>query len=395
MRDLAAEFVAQGHEPVVIVPDETLEVPWTEESVAGHSVLRLRAPGTRGYGHLRRAVREMLLPFAMLRALLKSPFRRTRWDGLVWYSPTIFFGPLIWFLQRRAGCASYLILRDIFPEWSLDLGLMRRGPVYLFFKAVARFQYSVADFIGVQTPSNLPYLAGWASSANRPLDVPERRRLEVLQNWLAMAPDVGSSIAVSDTVLTGRKIFIYIGNMGVAQGMDIFIELADSLRDRHDIGFLFVGRGTAVPHLRQMARSRSLENTVFHEEVDPSEMPGLLSQCHVGLLALAPSHRTHNIPGKFLTYVQAGLPILARVNKGTDLAGLIDREEIGRAYVGDSVQELRALAEELADDVELGSRMAVNGRSLASRMFSPQVAVRQLVAALSSQRDMVRFRDPQ
>ena len=377
MRDLGAELLAQGHEPVVIVPEETLKVPWTEESVAGVSVLRLAAPGTRAFGHLQRAIREMVLPFAMLRALRKSPFWSARWDGLVWYSPTIFFGPLIWFLRRRSGCPTYLILRDIFPEWSLDLGLMRRGPAYLFFKAVARFQYSVADFIGVQTSSNLPYLAGWASTPNR--------RLEVLQNWLASAPDVGSSIAIADTTLAGRKIFVYIGNMGVAQGMDIFIELADSLSDRQDVGFLFVGRGTAVPRLEEMARSRSLENTVFHEEVDPSEMPGLLSQCRVGLLGLEPSHKTHNIPGKFLTYLQAGLPILARVNRGTDLAELIEREELGRAYVGDSVEALRALAEELADDAELVQRVAMNGRSLAKRMFSPDVAVGQIVAALSGE----------
>ena len=377
MRDLAAELVAQGHEPVVIVPDETLDVSWTEESVAGVTVLRLAAPGTRGFGHLQRAIREVLLPFAMLRALRKSPFRRTRWDGLVWYSPTIFFGPLIWSLQRRSGCRSYLILRDIFPEWSLDLGLIRRGPTYVFFKAVARFQYSVADVIGVQTSSNLPYLAHWASASGR--------RLEVLKNWLASAPDIGSSITIAETVLAGRKIFIYIGNMGVAQGMDIFIELADRLRDRQDLGFLFVGRGTAVPRLEEMARARSLENTVFHEEVEPSEMPGLLSQCHVGLLALEPSHRTHNIPGKFLTYLQAGLPILARVNRGTDLAGLIEREGIGRAYVGDSVEAFRSLAEELADDVKIRQRMALNGRSLASRMFSPDAAVRQVVAALSGE----------
>ena len=377
MRDLAAELLAQGHEPVVIVPEETLEVPWTEESVAGVSVLRLAAPGTRAFGHFQRAIREMVLPFTMLRALLKSPFRRTRWDGLVWYSPTIFFGPLIWFLRRRSRCSTYLILRDIFPEWSLDLGLMRRDPAYLFFKAVARFQYSVADFIGVQTSSNLPYLARWASSPNR--------HLEVLQNWIAMVPDVGSSVSIADTMLSGRKIFVYIGNMGVAQGMDIFIKLADSLSDRQDLGFLFVGRGTAVPRLKEMARSRSLENTVFHEEVDPSEMPGLLSQCHVGLLGLDPSHKTHNIPGKFLTYLQAGLPILARVNRGTDLAELIEREEIGRAYVGGSVGAMRALAEELADDAEMGRRMAMNGRSLARRMFSPDVAARQVVTALSGE----------
>ena len=63
----------------------------------------------------------------------------------------------------------------------------------------------------------------------------------------------------------------------------------------------------------------------------------------------------------------------------------IEREQIGRAYVGDSVESLRVLAEELADDVEMGRRMAMNGRSLANTMFSPDVAVRQIVAALSGE----------
>jgi len=104
------------------------------------------------------------------------------------------------------------------------------------------------------------------------------------------------------------------------------------LKDRGDIGFLFVGRGSELPRLRVIARDRLLENVLFYDEVDSGEVPGLLAQCHIGLVALDLRHKTHNIPGKFLTYVQAGLPVLARINANNDLVGLIETEGVGRVY---------------------------------------------------------------
>jgi hypothetical protein len=63
----------------------------------------------------------------LLRARRQSGLGRERWDGVVWYSPTIFLGPIVRVLRRESRCRSYLILRDIFPEWAVDMGLMRRG----------------------------------------------------------------------------------------------------------------------------------------------------------------------------------------------------------------------------------------------------------------------------
>lgn len=376
MRDLAQEFLRQGHEPVVIVPSEHLALPWATEIMDGVQVLRLAGPRTRHTSYLRRTFSELLLPFMMMRGLRKSPLRDISWHLVVWYSPTIFFGPLIWFIKRTAGCRTYLILRDIFPEWALDLGLLNKGPAYWFFKAVANFQYAMADTIGVQTPSNLGYLANWKRKS--------ALRLEVLQNWQAPAPDIGSSIEVAKTALAGRKVFVYIGNMGVAQGMDIFIDLADRLKHRTDVGLLFVGRGSEVPRLKARVHELSLLNTLFFDEVDSREMPGLLAQCHIGLLALDPRHKTHNIPGKFLTYLLAGLPVLARVNAGTDLAHLIENEGVGRVYVGESVQVFSTFAEEIIDSLVEHKEMASRGCALAERMFSPATAVRQIATTASA-----------
>jgi glycosyltransferase involved in cell wall biosynthesis len=372
LRDLAPEFVAQGHRPVVIVPSPMSGKPWTLDQLDGVEVLRVAAPATRASSFVRRAIAEMWLPFAMLRNLRKSPLRSAEWDLLVWYSPPIFFGPLIWALRRTSGARTYLILRDIFPEWAVDLGLLRKGPSYLVFKAMAALQYALAEVIGVQTPSNLAYLSKWQS---------RNRRVEVLHNWLAVTPNVGCSIAVEKTALAGRKIFVYIGNMGVAQGMDILIELVESLRERKDIGFLFVGRGREFSNLVAEKASRGLDNVLFFNEIDPSEIPGLLAQCHVGLVALHPDHKTHNIPGKFVSYVQYGLPVLARVNAGTDMARLIEEQVVGKVYVGDSVQELKRLAVGLVDDDATRNSMSERGRRLGRAMFSPASAAQQIVGA--------------
>lgn len=373
MHDLATEMRRSGHRTIMIVPTVDLSEELTAETVEGVEVVRIRAPRTRDISYVRRTLMECSLPFLMLTRLRRTTLLNKPIDIVAWYSPTIFFGPLIWYLRWRTGCRTYLILRDIFPEWTLDLGLMRRGPAFAFFKAVAYIQYAVADVIGVQTESNVPYMKGWQQKSGR--------RVEVLHNWQTPTADKGSTIDISSTHLAGRKIAVYIGNMGVAQGMDVLLDLAESFADRKEIGFVFVGRGSEVARLKKRVETSNLTNTLFFDEVDSSEMPGLLSQCYVGLLALDPRHKTHNIPGKFLTYLIAGLPVIARVNQGTDLMELINRERVGAAFDSSESSRLHESIDRLLKSPEEYDAISLNGRKLARQMFSSSNAVRQIIAS--------------
>lgn len=373
LRDLSQEFLRQGHDMTVIVPDAGLDCPWRLERLEGVEVLRVKAMQTRDAGYVRRTLGELLLSHFVRKGLVASTLRDVKWDAVIWYSPTIFFGSVVAWLKKKAGCPSYLIIRDIFPEWAVDLGLMGRGAVYRFFKHFEQIQYSAADIIGVQSHAGLPYFKSWAQG--------QGRRLEVLQNWLAPAVDAGCIFQLANSPLAGRRIFVYAGNMGAAQGMDMVLGLAERMRARTDIGFLFVGRGSDVARLKAMAAEKSLDNVLFHDEIEPREVPGLLAQCHVGLVMLDPRHKTHNVPGKFLTYMQAGLPVLARINAGNDLAELISREEVGQAYVGNSIDEFQALAEVVCDlDPVATARRAT---ALSDRLYSSRAAVEQVVSALS------------
>lgn len=376
LRDLSQELRKQGHLPTVIIPCSSLNSPWLLEDFNGVQVLRVKAPPTKDISYIRRTINEFLLPFFMLYNLRKSPLANVKWDGVIWYSPTIFLGPIANSLKKASHCRSYLIVRDIFPEWAVDMGLMGRGLPYLFFKAIERYQYSVADVIGVQTPGNLNYIHACKLKRGQPV--------EVLQNWLADAPQASSSISVDNTPIAGRKVFVYAGNMGVAQGMMILVDLAECLQHREDIGFLFVGRGSDAGFLREEAVNRSLSNVVFFDEIEPDEIPGLYAQCHIGIVALDARHKTHNIPGKFLSYMQSGLPVLACVNHGNDLVELIHRERVGHASTDYSVESLQKLAERIVDDMIDDVEIADRCRNLSSKLFSAEAAVKQIVKALNN-----------
>ena len=74
MRDLAEEFASQGHEPIILVPDENLESIWRMDEVGGVKVYRLLSPKIINVSYLRRAVNEILLPVYMMRAIKKIDF---------------------------------------------------------------------------------------------------------------------------------------------------------------------------------------------------------------------------------------------------------------------------------------------------------------------------------
>ena len=375
LRDLSREFARQGHALTVLLPSPDQDKPWSLEEFDGAQVLRLKAPRTKDIGYVRRTLGEFVMPFAMLRQFRKSPLSSERWDGVVWYAPSIFHAPLASALKSRSNCKGYLIIRDIFPEWAVDMGLMGRGLPYRFFDAVARYQYSVADVIGVQTPGNRGYFDQWQQKSGR--------TLEVLQNWLDKPAQARCPIRVNETGLAGRKVFVYAGNMGIAQGMDILLDLAEKLRHRTDVGFLFVGRGSDASRLKASAKVRNLDNVMFYDEIHPDEIPDLYAQCSAGIVALDPRHKSHNIPGKFLTYMQSGLPVLANVNAGNDLAQMIRDEQVGQVCERNQVGELLQLAEKMLVQIDSQSDDLPNRcRSLFEREFAVDRTVRQIVAAL-------------
>ena len=375
IRDLSIEFVRQGHEVVVITPSSEIINPYLLSEMDKVKVLKLKAPKIKDVGYVRRAIGEYFMPFIMIRHLKRNSLIENNLDGIITYAPSIFLGPLAKMLKKKNKCKNYLILRDIFPQWVVDVGLLSNyGLPYYLLKRVERYLYSTAEIIGVQTPANLKYF--------KENLIYRKSRIEVLQNWLAENKRKKCRIVIGKTKLKGRKIFVYAGNMGIAQGLSVFIDLAENLSTQRNIGFLFVGRGDAVVSLRQDVKARALDNVIIYDEIDPQEIHTLYQQCDVGIISLDRRHKTHNIPGKFLSYMQSGLPVLAAINSGNDLEHIIKNNKVGCVSTNHSVGVLKKLVEEILGNVLSDDGTKNRCVNLFKDMFSPKKAVEQIINGL-------------
>lgn len=377
LRDLCVELVRQGHSVTVFVPEKNLSSRTSIETVNGYTVVRLKSLKLGTDSHFKRVVSEFLMPFSMILSLRGSSFLKRKWDGIIWYSPSIFHLPLVKYIKNKNFCSTYLILRDIFPDWAADLGLMRRGLVFYFLKYFAVRQYRYADTVGVQSFSNVDYIKKFIS-------VDSFTKIEVLPNWLGIQKVKPCSISLKETCLAGRRLIVYSGNMGVAQDMDMVIRLAERFSNETSIGFLLVGRGSEVRRLKLEVERLNLKNILFCDEVDPDEMADLYSQCCIGLVALHRRHRITNVPGKFLGYIQSGLPVLALLNEGNDLSEVIRKEGIGEVCDSYDLDELHEKCNSLLHMIETDSEVSNRCKKVFQYHFSSKSVAEQITNSLRS-----------
>jgi glycosyltransferase involved in cell wall biosynthesis len=370
--DLALEFTRQGNQVTVITPSSEIIVNFLIDSIENMQIIRLKSPKIRDVSYIRRVIGEFLMPFTMIYNLKRSSVSISQFDGVITYAPSIFLGPVANKIKKNSQCKNYLIIRDVFPQWAVDLGLIshNRAP-YFFFKLVEKNLYSTADIIGIQTLANMPYFQK---------EVSGNVTIEVLQNWLSKEEKGVSycSIKVNNTKLKGRTIFVYAGNMGDAQGLEIFIDIANKFSSNSKLGFLFVGRGSAVKRLRMDAEKRKLDNILFYNEINPKEIPALYEQCSYGIISLDKRHKTHNIPGKFLSYMRSGLPVLAVINKNNDLEKIIKENGVGRVVTDHSVNLLVGIVNELLDNSFNDENMKKRCQKLHKKLFSTEKVTKQI-----------------
>jgi len=371
MRDLANTLARLGHHCAVLTPDSRVTEPFTMQTEGAVSVLRVRSGALKRINLVRRAINEILLSGRMWTGYRLSPLSAQGWDGIVFYSPTIFFGEFVAKLKSLHDCPAYLVLRDVFPDWAVDLGVMRKGPHYWLFKRYAQYQYSVANVIGIESPSNRRYF------------YPKDRRIEVLPNWIDSESDPPPDNSIP-TSLEGKAILCYAGNIGVAQDIDNLIRLAQSLSFRTDCKLLFVGDGTDRQRAEAEVARLRLRNVLFLPEVDPHALRGLLRQCDIGLISLDRRLKSHNIPGKFLSYLEAGLPVLASINQGNDLNSLIEDAGVGIVLSNGDDQGLAKAAGLLLDDGDARARISEAAKTRCRSMFSSDAVAQQIVNSLAA-----------
>ena len=379
--ELALELKKKGHEPIVITPGKHYQkAKLTIEYYEGIEIWRFRTGQTRGVGHVKRAINESLLSFNCWRAIAPK-VQLAPFDGVINYSPTIFFGMLVNKLKKNPSCKSYLILRDMFPQWVIDEGMIKENSLIAkYFRFFEHLNYRSSDCIGVMSEANLRLF----QSIN-----PQYKNVEVLRNWADTIPGSFSSSELklrNKLSLDEKVIFFYGGNIGHAQDMANLCRLARSMKSYDSARFLFVGQGDAVELVNSLKKEWGLDNLIILPSVSQEEFKRILKQVDVGLFSLSKLHTAHNFPGKLLGYMVESLPILGSVNQGNDLIDVINRSGAGMAFVNGDDQALFDAAIQYAKSSDVRRCSGQKANKLLHECFSVEMAVSNILAFLEEKK---------
>ena len=365
VHELARELVYQGHQVTVITPKLKVRASsLLEDSLDGVVVWRFQCGPLKDVGKVTRAINESLLSHNAWRAINRQVKEHT-FDGIIYYSPSIFFGSLVAKLKQRCKCKSYLVLRDFFPQWVVDSGLIRQGSLieryFRFFESVS---YKNADTIGVMSQRNLDIF-------NKKTN--HRFRASILRNWASIKPHQVSDNAKNlrhNLGLRGKIIYFYGGNIGHAQDMENLMRLVRSMQTYDNVHFLFVGQGDEVQLITDLAAKWQLSNFSYLPSVSQDEFRDILGQVDVGLFSLSAKHTAHNFPGKLLGYMVQSLPILGSVNQDNDLINLMLDNNAGFVSVNGDDDSLLANAVTLYESHDLRRKIGLAGYNLLKKEFA-------------------------
>ncbi|ARZ02552.1 glycosyltransferase WbuB [Yersinia ruckeri] len=340
--ELALELLSRGHKITVITPDTHQESLFQETDIDGVRVWSFRSGPTKNISKVIRAFNESMLSVRAWRAVGQriSP---EMFQGIVYYSPSIFWGGLVARIKKRCRCPAYLVLRDLFPQWVVDAGMMRQGSIIeRYFRYFERNSYRQAEHIGLMSERNLDVFRYQHNGY----------RCEVLRNWASLIATEPESQRIScreKLGLEGKVIFFYGGNIGYAQDMANLMRLARNMHAYENVHFLFVGQGDEVSLIKQLAASWRLKNFTYLPSISQAEFKQILTEVDVGLFSLAANHTAHNFPGKLLGYMVQHLPILGSINANNDLMDIVNKNNAGFIHVNGDDEHLLNSAISLLD----------------------------------------------
>ena len=374
MHELALEFKSQNHEVMVVTPDSYKKYSSSTNHIYnldGLHIYRFPSGRLKNIPKIIRLINEFLLPY---RAWYygKKMFQNNKFDIIIYYSPSIFWGWLVKKLKKLWNAKTYLILRDIFPQWAIDNGILKKKSIITkLFLAAENLNYQPADKIGLMSQGNLKWFENYYKG---------NAKLEVLFNWVGDSPLKKSEKSYRNLLnLNNKIVFFYGGNIGHAQDMSQILRLAKNLLKHPEAIIVLVGSGDEVDLVRNTVTQESLTNLILLDPVSQDEFKSMLSEFDIGLFCLNPNHTTHNFPGKILGYLSQGIPILGSVNKGNDLKEIIEEAKNGFvSYSGDDTLFYQNAVTLLSEKtrIEMGKRSKI----LLEDTFSISKITKQLLS---------------
>jgi putative colanic acid biosynthesis glycosyltransferase WcaI len=376
MADLAADLVAAGHEVTVFTttphynPDPGAEAAQPRRSYWGRVLQTSDYRGMRVYhAWMPRKGRSVLLRllawvwFHVVSTLAALVLARRPTVILV-PSPPLTAGVSAWVLGGLRSAPFVYNVQEIYPDIAINLGALRNPSAIRMMYALERFVYRRARAITVIAPRMRERLLEKGVPASKVVVIPNFVDLGDLSPRPKDNP-FSREFGVHD-----KFVVSYAGNLGPAQGLECFVDVAALLREHAHIRLLLIGDGMLAGPLRARAAAQGLANLLVIPYQPYSVVPDIYGASDVCVVAQAAMTGSDAIPSKVYRIMACERPIVAATDHRSDLAHLIRDADAGVVIPAESADALATAVRDAVANPERWRRRAASGRAYVAEHYA-------------------------
>jgi len=357
--DLLRHFIKEGHRIFIVSPSERRFGNKTHLiEKENHSILKVSTLNIQKTNFVEKGIGTLLLERQFEKAI-NTYYDHIRFDLILYSTPPITLTRIIDKIKKRDNAKTYLLLKDIFPQNAVDIGMMSKtGIIYKMFRKKEQQLYRLSDHIGCMSPANVDYLL-----KHNPDIKPDS--VEVCPNSVELT----TNLSVVDKVKIRNRfgipidstVFIYGGNLGKPQGLDFLLRVLDSNHNKKDLFFLIVGSGTEYEKIAKWFETNKPDNAQLLSALPKMEYDELVKSCDVGLIFLDPRFTIPNYPSRLLSYLEYKMPVLMATDMNTDIGSIAEENGYGFWSENGNLDKFNSLLDLLTTNRDLRSQMGENG----------------------------------
>lgn len=339
--DLMRKFRDEGHRVFIVTPVERRERLSTSlVDTNGVRILNVKTLNIQKTNVVEKGIGTLLIEQQYINAI-KKYLKGQSFDLIVYSTPPITFTNVVKYLKKQNPQAkSYLLLKDIFPQNAVDIGMFGENSLFnWFFRRKEVALYKASDYIGCMSPANVEFVL----KHNPEVDA---SKVEVAPNSVELTnfkyeDDQEKAeryyIRKKYDMPTDVPIFIYGGNLGKPQGIDYLIQCLEANKSRKDCYFVIVGNGTDYAKIDSWYKANGSGSCVkLMQKLPKDDYDMLVRSCDVGLIFLDHRFTIPNYPSRLLSYLEYTMPVLCATDPNTDMGKIA--EENGYGYWCESVK---------------------------------------------------------
>ena len=373
--DLMRKFRDEGHNVYIVTPYERqFALPTSLSEVDGIHLLGVRTLNIQKTNIIEKGIGTILLETQFNRAI-KKYLSHVNFDLILYSTPPITFTDVVRNLKKGTSSAiSYLLLKDIFPQNAVDLGMFSKNSlIYWYFRQKEIGLYKHADYIGCMSPANVEFVLRHNSFL-------VHERVEIAPNSIELKKDPinidRESIRKKYDLPIDRPIFIYGGNLGKPQGIDFLIQCLNANCQRNDCHFLIVGNGTEYHKLENWFINTKTDNVSLFPRLPKEDYDALVQSCDIGLIFLDHRFQIPNYPSRLLSYLENGMPVLFATDLNTDIGRIAETNGYGMWTESGDLHRFMKLVDNLVSDKDLMKIMGKNAYSYLCANYTVQNSYR-------------------